>query len=161
MDELRTAAADFLRHRRLAVAGVSRSGGNPANLIYRRLRADGRDVVAVNPSADEVEGDVCYRTIGAVPGGLDGVIIATPPAASAAVVADCIAAGVPRVWLHRSFGVGSVSTEAERLCRDHDVAVLAGGCPMMFLEPVDLGHRCMRWILARAGKLPDAVAYDR
>jgi hypothetical protein len=37
--------------------------------------------------------------------------------------------------------------------------VIDVGCPMMFMEPVDLGHRCIRWVLERAGKLPDGGAY--
>jgi uncharacterized protein len=161
MTDLRKAAAEFLAHRRLAVAGVARDGSNPANLIYRRLRADGYHVVPLNPSATRVEGDPCYRTVGEIPGGVDGVIIATPPAAAASVVADCAAAGVERVWLHRSVGDGSVSGDAVALCHQHRITVLPGGCPMMFLEPVDVGHRCMRWILGVTGKLPEPVAYHR
>src|SRR3712207_8707403 len=39
----------------------------PANLIYRRLRDTGHEVFAVNPNADEVEGDPCYPSITALP----------------------------------------------------------------------------------------------
>lgn len=159
MGPLEAAATDFLSRRRLAICGVARAGGNPANLIYRRLRRDGYDVVAVNPNADEVEGDRCYRSVRRIPGTLDGVVIATPPDAAARVVEDCAAAGVARVWIHRSFGVGSVSNEAVEACGAAGMAVIAGGCPMMFLTPVDVGHRCMRWMLGAAGRLPDAGAY--
>jgi uncharacterized protein len=161
MHELKAAAAEFLSHRRLAVCGVARGGGNPANLIYRRLRGDGYEVVAVNPNADEVEGDRCFRSVERIPGRVDGVVIATPPEATADVVAECARAGVPRVWIHRSFGAGSVSEEAVAVARAAGMAVIAGACPMMFLEPVDLGHRCMRWILGATGKLPDAAASGR
>ena len=41
MPTLRDVAEEFLSHRRLAVAGVSRDSRQPANLIYRRLRAAG------------------------------------------------------------------------------------------------------------------------
>lgn len=154
MEELRRAAEAFLSSGRLAVAGVARDGGSPANLIYRRLRADGYDVAAVNPHATEVEGDACHPSVTRVPGGVAGVVIATAPAVSAAVVRECAEAGVSRVWLHRSFGAGSVSGEAVSLCRELGMDVIPGGCPMMFLEPVDVGHRCMRWVLDRLGKLP-------
>jgi uncharacterized protein len=136
------------------VAGVARDGGNPANLIYRRLRSEGYDVVPVNPNAEQVEGDRCYRSVGEIPGGVEGVVVASPPGYAAAVVADCADSGVRRVWLHRSFGSGSVSAEAVAAARDRDVAIIAGGCPMMFMDPVDPGHRCMRWILDKLGKLP-------
>jgi uncharacterized protein len=155
MVELEKAARDFLRHRRLAVAGVSRTGSNPANLIYRRLRREGYQVFPVNPGASEVEGDPCHPSVGRIPQGVEGVVIATPPEAAGEVVRDCVGAGVTRLWIHRSFGAGSVSREAVEMCEAHGISVIAGGCTMMFLDPVDLGHRCMRWILGATGKLPD------
>lgn len=72
---------------------------------------------------------------------------------------DCVEAGVPRVWMHRSFGIGSVSDEATEICRDAGIAVLDGGCPLMFLEPVDVAHKCIRWVLGVTGKLPDGGGY--
>jgi uncharacterized protein len=161
MQELKAAAAEFLSYRRLAVCGVARDGRNPANLLYRRFRGDGYDVVPVNPSADAVEGDQCFASVMEIPGVVDGVVIATPPETALSVVEECVAAGVPRVWIHRSFGAGSVSEEAVAACRAAGIAVIAGACPMMFLEPVDLGHRCMRWILGATGKLPEALAHVR
>jgi uncharacterized protein len=155
MHDLRDAATRFLALPRIAVAGVARDGRNPANLIYRRLREMGRPVVPVNPAAQEVEGDLCYPSVLRIPDGVDGVVIATPPGASDRVVADCVAAGVAHVWIHRSFGTGSVSAEAVERCRREGIQVIAGACPMMFLEPVDPGHRCMRWVLGAVGRLPN------
>lgn len=154
MDELRAEAAAFLAVRRIAVAGVARDGRNPANLIYRRLREEGYEVVPLNPSADEVEGDPCYASLLAVPGDVEGVVIATPPDATLGIVEDCVAAGVRRVWIHRSFGEGSFCSEAVELCRREAIAVIPGACPMMFLDPVDMGHRCMRWVLKVTKNLP-------
>jgi uncharacterized protein len=151
---LKEAAAEFLAQRRIAVCGVSRAGDVAANVVYRRLREDGYEVFAVNPGADEVEGDRCYRSLRDVPGGVDGVVIGTPPGATADVVRESAELGIPRVWVHRSFGTGSSSPEAVTVARDAGIELLDGGCPMMFLEPVDLGHRCMRWLLARMGRLP-------
>lgn len=160
MESVRAAAEEFLAQRRIAVAGVSREAGQAANAIYRRLREAGYDVVPVNPKADEVEGDRCYPSVQALPFCPDGVLIATHPDVAPAVARECVDAGVPRVWMHRSFGTGSASEEATRICRDAGVAVLDGACPMMFLEPVDLAHKCIRWILGATGKLPDGSTYD-
>ncbi len=159
MEELRRAAEEFLAQERIAVAGVSRDPKQAANAIYRKLRQSGYQVVAVNPIAEEVEGDVCYPSVAAVPERPQGVVIATHPDVAADVARECIEAGVPRVWMHRSFGTGSVSAEAAVLCREAGVAVLDGGCPMMFLEPVDVAHRCIRWVLNATGGLPDGRAY--
>jgi predicted CoA-binding protein len=159
--DMRAAAEEFLAQDRIAVAGVSRDPRQPANAIYRRLRDAGHTVFALNPSAEAVEGDPCWATVAALPVKPDGVLIATHPEVAAAVARECAAAGVPRVWMHRSFGVGSVSDEATAACRDAGIAVLDGGCPLMFAEPVDPAHRCFRWILGVTGGLPDGAAYER
>lgn len=155
MDTLKEAAGRFLAGRTIAVAGVSRDGAQAANVIYRRLREAGYRVMAVNPSATTVEGDPCWASVAELPGMVDGVLVATPPHATADVVRDAIASGVDRVWVHRSFGTGSASPEAGDLAREAGITLIDGGCPMMFLEPVDVAHRCMRWVLGVTGRLPD------
>ena len=144
----------FLGGRRFAVAGVSRQSGQAANAVFRKLRGSGYEVFPVNPNATEVEGVRCFANVGEVPGGLDGVVIATAPQVAADVVRQCGERGVPRVWLHRSFGEGSVSDAAVRECEAGGIDCIVGGCPLMFREPVDLGHRCMRWWLQRQGRVP-------
>jgi hypothetical protein len=154
MPVLKEAIAEFLAQERLAVAGVSRAGNLPANLIFRKLRDAGYQVFPVNPNAREVEGVPCYPDLASVPATLQGVVVATPPSAAEALVRECVALGIPRVWMHRSVGEGSVSAPAVRACRAAGIAVIPGACPMMFVEPVDLGHRCFRWVLGALGKLP-------
>jgi predicted CoA-binding protein len=57
---MKETAIEFLANKRVAVTGVSRNArGHGANLIYQRLRQRGYQVFAVNPNADEVEGDPC------------------------------------------------------------------------------------------------------
>jgi hypothetical protein len=153
-DGLERKIDDFLAARRLAVVGVSRSGDQPANLIYRKLRDRGVRVFAVNPATESVEGDRCWPSLGALPEPVDGAVVATPPAATEQVVRECAEAGVPRVWMHRSFGAGSVSPAAVERCRELGIEVIAGACPMMYLPPVDPAHRCMRWLLGWTGGLP-------
>ncbi len=146
---------EFLAQKRIAVAGVS--GSTPdmaANMIYKKLRGAGYQVFAVNPKAQEVEGDACYPNRAALPEKVDGVVISTPPAAADTLVRECAESGIERVWMHRSFGEGSVSESAAQFCRDHGIKVIAGACPMMFCEPVDFGHKCMRLMVRLTGKMP-------
>ena len=153
MSHIPESVRDFLAQRRIAVVGVSRDRNQPANLIYRRLRDTGHEVVAVNPAAAEAEGDRCWPDLTSVPGEVDAVVIATPPAAAAAVARACAERGISRVWMHRSFGEGSVSGEAVAVCRGRGVRVIVGGCPMMYCGRVDVAHRCMRWILDVRGRI--------
>ena len=52
--------ADFLSSRRIAVAGVSRTGASAGNPVFRKLRTAGFDVFPVNPHATELEGARAY-----------------------------------------------------------------------------------------------------
>lgn len=148
---------DFLALKRIAVAGVSRNSGHhpAANLIYRRLKNMGHDVFAVNPHMQTFEGDPCYPDLKSIPGGVDGVVIITRPETTERIVRDCAEGGVRHVWIHQSLGKGSsVSPAAVEYCRQHDISVIAGACPMMYGASVDFGHMCMRWILGLTGGLP-------
>jgi predicted CoA-binding protein len=147
MSTLQEAARDFLAQHRIAVAGVSRKGDVPANAIYRRLRDTGHEVFAVNPNAIEVEGARCYPNLAAIPGGVDGVVIATPPVAAIGLVRECGELGIKRAWMHRLFGQGSVDDGGVELGRKLGLTVIPGSCPMMFCGPVDGFHKCMRWFL--------------
>jgi hypothetical protein len=69
-------------------------------------------------------------------------------------VGQCVERNVPQVWFHPSFGEGSVSLAAVRECRGRGIKCIVGGCPMMYCEPVDFGHRCMRWLLRLGGRVP-------
>ena len=157
MPALKDAVDEFLTQKRIAVVGVSRESGAAANLVYRGLRKTDHNVFAVNPNADEVEGAPCYRDLKSIPDGVDAVVIATTPAVANEVVRDCADLGITRVWMHRSFGEGSVSEEAAGFCRERGIQVIAGGCPMMFLPGTDIGHKCMRLFLSVTGGLPKQV----
>jgi len=151
LDEL---VRGFLSQKRIVVAGVSRNSREAANVIFRKLDGAGYDVVPVNPRTDQAEGRPCYPDLAAVPDKVDAVVIATPPSAADTLVAQCADLGIRWVWMHRSFGQGSVSQTAVDWCRAHDIHVIAGGCPMMFCKPVDVPHRCMKWLLGVTGGLP-------
>jgi predicted CoA-binding protein len=149
---------EFLAQKRIAVAGVSRNNSRhpTGNLIYRRLKKTGHNVFPVNPHLQTFDGDPCYPDLGSIPGGVDGVVIVTRPETTERIVRDCTDAGVRRVWMHRSIGQkgSSVSPAAVQYCRQHDIDVIAGACPMMYGEGVDLGHTCLQWILRFTGGLP-------
>ena len=154
MRKLPDSVAAFLRGKRFAVAGVSRQSGQSANAIYRKLTSVGYETVPLNPNASEVEGAKAYPDLRSVPGQIDGVVIATHPDVAPEIVRQCAETGVRHVWMHRSFGQGSVSDEAVRECEAAGIQCIVGGCPLMYCEPVDIAHKCMRWWLARGERVP-------
>ncbi|WP_350275748.1 CoA-binding protein [Kribbella sp. HUAS MG21] len=158
MVTIKQAAADFLAHRRIAVTGVSRTPqGHGANVVYKRLRDRGYEVFAINPNADEVEGDPCYHDLKSVPGGVEAVVIGTRPETAEATMRECVELGIDKVWMHRLYGDGSVSQDALVYGVQHGVTVIAGGCPLMFGPTADTGHKILRLVATANGKVPRQV----
>ena len=156
MQTIKEAAAAFLSNKRVAVTGVSRSPEtHGSNTVYRRLRDRGYEVFAVNPNATQVEGDPCYRDLASIPGGVQAVVIGTRPEIAVDTIRECAELGINHVWMHRGPGAGSVSAEATAYGRQHGVTVIDGGCPLMFGQTSDIGHRVIRFIYA--GNVPKAV----
>ncbi len=145
---------EFLKGKRIAIAGVSRDPRSTANAIYRKFKASGYEVVPVNPKGGETEGVTCFTDLISVPGPIDGVFAATPPIAGVELVRQCAERGIPKIWFHRGFGQGSVSRDAVRECHARGITCIAGACPMMYLQPVDPFHRCLRWWQRVTHKLP-------
>jgi len=158
MEKMKEVATEFLAKKKVAVIGVSRNPGNHgSNVVYQRLRERGYEVFAVNPNADEVEGDRCYHDLKSIPGGADWVVIGTKPATADATMRECAENGIKRVWMHRAFGSGSVSESATEYGRRHGIKVINGGCPCMFEPTADPGHKIMRVMFTLTGKVPSQV----
>jgi hypothetical protein len=158
MQKIKEAASEFLASKRVAITGVSRQPKNHgANVVYRRLRERGYEVFAVNPKADEVEGDPCFHDLRSVPGGVDAVVIATSPQIAEATMRECADLGIKHVWMHRGPGAGSVSRAATDYGRQQGIVVIDGGCPCMFDPTADLGHKAMRVAFTLKGNVPRAV----
>ena len=158
MTKIKDAATEFLANKRIAVTGVSRTPENHgSNVVYKRLRERGYEVFAVNPNADEVEGDKSYHDLASIPGGVGGVVIGTRPDTAMNTMQECVELGIDNVWMHRAFGQGSVSDEATALGREKGVTVIDGGCPCMFDPTADSGHKVMKAVLGLTGSVPREV----
>jgi len=156
MIPVKQAATEFLAQHRIAVTGVSRTPkDHGANVVYKRLKERGYEVFPINPNADEVEGDHAFHDLKSVPGGVDGVVIATSPAHAEATMRECVDLGIDRVWMHRGPGAGSVSDEATAYGREHGVTVIDGGCPCMIGPTADTGHKIMHFF--GVGHMPKQV----
>jgi predicted CoA-binding protein len=155
---VKEAASEFLANKRIAVTGVSRKAqGHGSNTVYKRLRDRGYEVFAVNPNADEVEGDRSYHDLKSIPGGVSAVVIATRPDAAEVTMQECAELGIKHTWMHRSFGEGSVCDAATVYGREHGITVIDGGCPLMFAPTADVAHKVMRFVLTPSGNVPKTV----
>ena len=153
-----TAATDFLRLDRVALVGASDDKKHFSNAVFQALEEHGVHAIPVNPHETTVGGRTCYPTVAAIPGSLDGVIVMVRRGAAVQIVKECIDRGVTHVWLFKGIGGESaLSDEAVALCREHDVEVIPGACPMMFLQPVKGFHRFHRGVRRLHGAVGNAA----
>ena len=151
---------DFLAQSQIAVVGVSERRDTGCNLVYRKFKAAGYQVSAVNPRLTEFEGDPCYPDLRSIPEKPDAVFILTRPAVAEDMLRQCVELGIRRVWLHCMLGtrpglapsMTSVSPAAVQLGRDNGLTVIPGACPNQFLQP-DFGHALMRMLWRVLGYL--------
>jgi predicted CoA-binding protein len=144
---------DFLAQKRLAVVGVSRKPEDFSRKLFGELRERGYEVVPVNPLADEIDGQRCFAHLQEIQPPVDGALLMTSPEASERVVQECVDAGVPRVWMYRAGGTGAVSPKALQFCEAHNIALVPGECPLMFLRG-SWFHRLHGVVRKITGKYP-------
>lgn len=150
----RAAIDDFLAQERIAFVGVSHDPKKFSASVYRDLRDHGYRLFPVNPEADTIEGEPCYRSVADLPADIDGAIVMVAAERAAGAVQECVDHGIPRIWLHKGAGPSSVSPDAVAICRDHGVEVVDGACPLMFVEPAAWFHRVHRLERKLTGRLP-------
>lgn len=152
------AALEFLANKRIAVTGVSRNPqGHGSNVVYQRLRQRGYEVFAVNPNAEQVEGDKSYPDLKSIPGGVSAVVIGTSHQWAETTMRECAELGIKRVWMHRSIGPGSASIAAADYGREQGIEVIPGGCPLMFEPVADAAHKAMKFVFTLTGVVPRQV----
>jgi predicted CoA-binding protein len=157
IDEL---VRDFLAQKKIAVVGVSDRRDTGCNLTYRKFKAEGYTVYAVNPRIPIFDGDKCYPDLKSLPEKPDGVFVLASPKISEDIVRQCVDLGISRVWMHCMLGtkpglgasMTSVSQQAVDLGQRHGITVIPGSCPNQFLKP-DFGHAAMRGLWRTLGFL--------
>ncbi len=113
----------FLAGKRFAVVGASQDRSKYGNKVLRAYQQNHRDVVPVNPKADEVEGLQSYSDLPSIPGRIDGVSIITPPAVTERVVKQAIHRGIMNIWMQP----GAENEAAVKAAEQSGANVIAGG----------------------------------
>lgn len=141
---------EFLQHKTLAFAGLSRDPKSISASAFKELKGKGFRLFAVNPNASNIGGEACYAGIGDLPEKVGGVVLFTPPSQTEKVLRDAVKAGVKQAWIQR----GAESEPALRFCREAGMNAISGHCIFMFAEPVSSFHGVHRWFTALFGGLP-------
>ncbi len=145
---------DFLAQKRIAMVGVSRKPRDFSIALFDELCRRGYEVVPVNPNAPSINGHRCFARVQDIQPPVQGALLMTSPEATEAVVADCFAAGITRVWMHRAGGQGAVSPKAVAFCQTRGIQVIPGQCPFMFLPHAGAVHGFHGFIRKIMGRYP-------
>jgi uncharacterized protein len=144
---------EFLQQNRFALVGISRHPQDFTREVMREFIRLGYDVVPVRPESKVIAGRTCFARVQDARPPVTAALLMTRPEVTESVVRDCLEAGITRVWMHRGGGAGAVSGEAVAFCRQHGISVIAGECPMMFLNP-GFVHRVHGLVKKVMGKYP-------
>jgi predicted CoA-binding protein len=144
----------FLDLQVIAVSGVSSKQPGVANYIFRKFRDSGYKVFPVNPATSQVEGVDCFPNLTSIPNLPEGVVIASPPSSAKSIIEECISLEIKYVWFHSSINQGSLDEDAAKLGEEKGLNIICTGCPMMYIPPIDFGHKCIKWVLKLTGKIP-------
>jgi hypothetical protein len=95
-DEIR---AFLSRIRTIAVVGLSPRTHRPSHRVARAMQRYGYRIVPVRPAVDTVLGERAYASLRTLPEKPELVDVFRAPEYVAAIVEDCIALGLPALWL--------------------------------------------------------------
>lgn len=113
----------FLSGDAFAVVGVSTDRSKYGNKVLRNYLQAGRRVAAVHPRETVVEGVPCVPSVDALPEGIHGLSIVTPPAVAVDLVEAAARKGIRHVW----FQPGASSDAAVIRARELGLNCLADG----------------------------------
>lgn len=143
------AIQNFIEHKRIALAGASRSGNKFGNIAAKELKERGYEVFLVHPEAEEIDGAPCYPNLSALRGKVEGVLICLPASQGEAVLREAAEIGVNRAWLQQ----GAENQELVALGSELGMELVSGKCILMYAPPVRSFHRWHRGFAKLIGQL--------
>ena len=143
---------EFMKDKKVAIAGASDKKENFGLYLTKELSKKGYQVSPINPLCKAVEDISCVPTVKDLPGDVHNLILAVPPSLTDEIVEQCKGSAIKRVWMIRGVGRGAYSENAHQLCREMQIDVVYGFCPMMFYGK---GMHKFHFMLRKTfGKLP-------
>ena len=103
MDLSRYQDPDVIRRtlamKRVAIVGLSANELRASYFVGRYLIINGYVVIPVNPGADEILGQPCYRSLTDIPGPVDTIDVFRHPDAVPDIARDAVKIGAKCLWL--------------------------------------------------------------
>jgi predicted CoA-binding protein len=124
------------------MVGVSRNPKKFGYAAYKELKDKGMKIVPVNPLADEIMGEKCYRNVATLPPDIKGIIILTKKAQTAEVVREAKEKGIRQIWIQQM----ADSSDAIKELEGTDINFITKECILMHYKAngVHKFHRAIR-----------------
>ena len=125
--------------RTIAVVGASPRRGRPSHGVMAYLQRHGYRAIPVNPNAagTEINGEICYASLAAVPEAIDMVDVFRRSEVAGAAVDDAIAIGAKVVWMQLGVRDDAAAARAEGA----GVKVVMNRCPAIEIPRLGLPPR--------------------
>ena len=124
----------ILSMKNVAVVGMSKDPNKDAHHVPKYLIENGYNVIPVNPTAEEILGRKCYKSLLDVPDRIDIVDVFRPSDHVPPIVKDAITKGAKVVWMQ----LGISNNEAAQEASKHGIKVVYNRC--MLVEHGRLSH---------------------
>ena len=141
---------NFFQPKKLAVVGVSRDTKKFSHRAFKDLKERGYVVYPVNPNADKIDGDTCYKSVKDLPDDIRSVLILTPKKETDSILREAINKGIINIWVQQM----SETKETIKIAEEYQKEIIHKKCIYMFAEPVTGVHKFHRTILRFFGMLP-------
>ena len=132
----------FFNGNKFAVVGNSQKMKFPV-LTYRGLKNFSKTVFAVDPGADQIDGDRVYHNLQELPEKVDRVILELPKSDVESWISKISEAGIRDAWIH----LGCDTLEAVRLAEESGINLRTGTCAVMYVTPDPSFHSIHKWIM--------------
>lgn len=140
---------NFIGSKRIAVAGMSRSGKKFGNMAVKELKTKGYEIFPIHPEAKEIDGMTCSPDLKSLSGKVDGVWISIPPKNVLPVLEEAALIGLKNIWLQQ----GAWSKEVQETIDKLQLPVVSKKCILMYAPPVKSVHKFHRTIVGIFGRL--------
>lgn len=128
---VREEALQFIHENEIALAGASRDPKKFGNIVFKTLKAKGVHIYPVNPNAQTLDGDTCYRTIAELPPQVKNLVVLLKPSETEKVIEEAIENGITKIWIQQ----GSESPAAIKTATNAGISLITGRCILMYAKP--------------------------
>lgn len=136
---------NFLKNKKIAVAGASINPNKLSNNIVKELIDKGYQVYPVNPKGGEIHSRKVYHNISELPTDVESVYILTNKSRAKDILTESINNNKKNIWIHQSIDIDyNVSSE---------INLIMGYCIIMFINAKG-PHMIHKFFSKITGKYP-------